>query len=101
MWTETTSEKGKVGSNKKIRMKYEWTRKIIEKTPSKKQKKNSTKQSEIAAGEQKTISEKWKFGSNKKLGLEWTMNGLGKPFKKNLMPKNKKNSRNQNETDAC
>ena len=31
----------------------------------------------------KTTSEKWKFSSNNKQGLEWTMNGLGKPFRKN------------------
>ena len=34
-----------------------------------------------AAFERKTTSEKWKFGSNKKLGLERTMNGLGKPLR--------------------
>ena len=30
----------------------------------------------------KTTSEKWKFVCNKKLGLELTMNGLGKQFRK-------------------
>ena len=40
-----------------------------------------------AACEQKTISEKWKFGSQKKLGLEWAINGLGKPFRKRPDPK--------------
>ena len=42
-----------------------------------------------------------KFGSNKKLGLEWTMNGLGKPFRKKSNPKNRKNSKNQSEISAC
>ena len=28
----------------------------------------------------KTTGEKWKLGSKKKLGIERTMNGLGKPF---------------------
>ena len=35
----------------------------------------------------KTTSEKWKFNSNKKLGLEWAVNWLGKPFRKNLIQK--------------
>ena len=30
----------------------------------------------------KNPSEKWKFNSNKKLGLEWAVNGLGKPVVK-------------------
>ena len=34
-----------------------------------------------------------KFGSNKKLGLEWTMHGLAKPFRKS----DPKNSKNQSE----
>ena len=41
----------------------------------------------------KIISEKWKFGSNKKLGLELTMNGLGKKFRKKTRSKNRKNSK--------
>ena len=41
------------------------------------------------------------FGSMKKLGLEWTMNGLGKPFRRNSDPKNRKNSKNQSEIVAC
>ena len=50
----------------------------------------------------KTISEKWKINSNKKLGLEWAVNGLGKPFRKKFDPKNrKKNSKNQSEIAAC
>ena len=40
--------------------------------------------------------------TNKKLGLEWTLNGLGKPFSKNFKPKNrKKNSKHQGEIAAC
>ena len=35
----------------------------------------------------KTTSEKWKFNSNKKQGLEWAVNGLGKPFRKKSDPK--------------
>ena len=38
----------------------------------------------------KTTSEKWKFGSYKKLGFEWTMNGLGQPFRKKIRSKNQK-----------
>ena len=33
----------------------------------------------------------------KKLALEWTMNGFGKPFRKMLFKKLKKNSKNQSE----
>ena len=48
-------------------------------------KKNQIKKSENRcqndACEQKTNKDKLKFGSNKKLGLELTMNGLGKPFR--------------------
>ena len=40
-----------------------------------------------------------KFGS-KKLGLEWTINGLKKPFRKKTEPKNR-NSKNQSEIAAC
>ena len=58
-------------------------------------------QCQNAACEQKTTSEKWKFGSNKKLGLERTMNGLGKPFRKKHDPKKRKNSKNQSEIAAC
>ena len=49
----------------------------------------------------KTTSEKWKFNSNKKLGIEWAVNGLGKPFRKKSDPKNRKNSKNQSEIAAC
>ena len=40
-----------------------------------------------------TASEKEKFGSNKKLGVEKTMNRLGKPFRKKCNPKNRKHSK--------
>ena len=43
---------------------------------------------------------KQKFGSKKKLGLELTMNGLGKPFKK-TNKKKRKNSKHQSEIAAC
>ena len=35
----------------------------------------------------KTASEKWNFNSNKNLGLEWAVNELGKPFRKNPIQK--------------
>ena len=35
----------------------------------------------------KTTSEKWKINSNKNLGLEWAVNGLGKPFRKKIRSK--------------
>ena len=37
----------------------------------------------------------------KKLGLEWAVNGLGKPFRKKSNPKNRKNSETQSEIAAC
>ena len=49
----------------------------------------------------KTTNEKWKFNSHKKIGLEWALNGLGKPFRKKSDPKNRKNSKNQSEIAAC
>ena len=49
----------------------------------------------------KGTSAKRKFNSDKKLGLEWAVNGLGKPFRKKSDPKNRKNSKNQSETAAC
>ena len=48
-----------------------------------------------------TTNEKWKINSHKKLGLEWALNGLGKPFRKKSDPKNRKNSKNQSEIAAC
>ena len=50
-------------------------------------KKKSENQCQNAACEQQTNGDKLKFGSNKKLGLEWTMNGLAKPFRKNPIQK--------------
>ena len=38
----------------------------------------------------KTTSEKENYGSNTKLGPEFTMNGLGKPFRKKSDPKKTK-----------
>ena len=65
------------------------------------QKLKTEKQSRNAACEQKTTSEKWKFESNKKkLGLECTMNGLGKPFRKNPIQKNE-NTKNHSEIATC
>ena len=49
----------------------------------------------------KSPSAKWKFNSNKKLGLEWAVNGLGKPVRKKSDPKNRENSKNQSEIAAC
>ena len=49
----------------------------------------------------KTTSEIWKFNPNKKIGLEWAVNGLEKPFRKKIDPKNCKNSKNQSEIAAC
>ena len=48
----------------------------------------------------KITSEKKKLGSNKKLGLERTMNGLGKTFRKKSDPKKQKNNKNQSEIAA-
>ena len=49
----------------------------------------------------KNTNEKWKFNSQKKLGLEWALNGLGKPFRKKSDPKNRKHCKNQSEIAAC
>ena len=38
--------------------------------------------------EQQTTIQKWKFDSNKRLGLECTINELGKLFRKKSDPKN-------------
>ena len=54
-------------------------------------RKNIINQNEIPICEQKkTTNEKWKSGSNTKLGLEQTMDGLGKPFRKKSDPRNLK-----------
>ena len=72
-------------------MDYEWIEKtIFKKIRSKNKKKKSKNQCQNAACDQKTTSEKWKFNSNKKLGLEWAVNGLGKPFRKKYDPENRK-----------
>ena len=42
-----------------------------------------------------------KYNSNKTLGLEWDVNGLGKPLRKKSDPKKRKNSKNQSEIVAC
>ena len=56
----------------------------------KKSHRKNVKKSENAACEQKSKSDKLKFGSNTKLGLEWTMNGLVKQFRKKSNPKDRK-----------
>ena len=48
----------------------------------------------------KPLARKGNLVETKKLGLELTMNGLGKPFRKND-PKNRKNRKNQSEIAAC
>ena len=64
----------------------------------KKFKKKTENQCQYTACEQNTTSEKRKFVSNKKkLGLERTINGLEKPFRKNPIPEIEKNSINQSE----
>ena len=54
---------------------------------------------------QKYILLKYTPGSrvvkNTRLGLEWAVNGLGKPFRNKSDPKNRKNSKNQSEIAAC
>ena len=61
---------------------------VIWQTISKKIRSKKWKKSENQACEKKTNTDKLKFGSNKKLGLEWTMNGLEKPYRKKPNPKN-------------
>ena len=80
-------------------MDYEWIEKTILKKSDQKNKKKPENQCQNAACKQK--NQKWKFNSNKKLGLEWAVNGLGKPLRKNSDPNNRKNSKNQSETAAC
>ena len=72
----------------------------FEKIRSKNKKKKQKINVKMPHVNKKTTSEKWKFNSNKKLGLEWAVNGLGKPFRKSD-PKNRKNSKNQSEIAAC
>ena len=49
----------------------------------------------------KTTSEKGKVGSNKNLGLEGSLNGLRKGFRKKNRPKKPKNNKKQREIAAC
>ena len=68
------------------RMDLKW----IEKTISKSDQKNQKKQKinvKMPHVNKKTTSEKWNFNSNKKLGLEWAVNGLGKPSRKKIHTK--------------
>ena len=53
------------------------------------------------AGQVLTYNPKNFHWLNRKLNLEWTINGLGKPFRKKSDPKNWKNSKNQSEIAAC
>ena len=70
-------------------MDYEWIEKtILKKIRSKNKKKKQKINVKMPHVNKKTTSEKWKFISNKKLGLEWAVNGLGKPFRKKSDPKN-------------
>ena len=81
------------------RMDYEWIEKtIFKKSDQKNKKKINAKMPHV---NKKTTSEKWKFNSNKKRGLEWAVNGLGKPFRKTPIQKLEKNSKNQSEIAAC
>ena len=80
-------------------MDYEWIDKTIFKKSDKKIRKKKTKTMSKCRMLTKKTSEKWKF--NSKLGLEWAVNGLGKPFRKKSDPKNRKNSKNQSEIAAC
>ena len=83
-------------------MDYEWIEKtILKKSDQKIRKKKQKINVKMPHVNKKTTSEKWKFNSNKKLGLEWAVNGLGKPFRKKSDPKNRKNSKNQSEIAAC
>ena len=83
-------------------MDYEWIEKtILKKSDQKIRKKKQKINVKMPHVNKKTTSEKLKFNSNKKLGLEWAVNGLGKPFRKKSDPKNRKNSKNQSEIAAC
>ena len=82
-------------------MDYEWIDKTILKKSDQKKEKKQKINVKMPHVNKKTTSEKWKFNSNKKLGLEWAVNGLGKPFRKKSDPKNRKNSKNQSEIAAC
>ena len=72
-------------------MDYEWIEKTIFKKNLNKNIRNKQKINvKMQHVNKKTSSEKLKFNSNKKLGLEWAVNGLGKPFRKKSDPKNQK-----------
>ena len=49
----------------------------------------------------KPLARKEYLIQTKKLGLEWAVNGLGKPFRKNPIQKIEKKCKNQSETAAC
>ena len=73
------------------RMNCEWIEQPFFKKSEQKNKNQTENQRQNAACEQKkTTSEKRKFKSNKKLGLEWAVNGLGKPFRKKIRSKKSK-----------
>ena len=83
-------------------MDYELIEKTILKKKQNKKIRNKQKiKVKMPHVNKKTTGEKWKINSNKKLGLEWAVNGLGKPFRKKSDPKNRKNSKNQSEIAAC
>ena len=63
--------------------------------------KNHDDEIKNIAGQVLTYNSKNFHWLNKKLDLERTMNGLGKPFRKESDPKNRKNRKNQSEIAAC
>ena len=73
------------------RMDYEWIEKtILKKSDQKIRKKKQKINVKMPHVNKKTTSEKGKFNSNKKLGIEWAVNGLGKPFRKKIRSKKSK-----------
>ena len=62
--------------------------------------KASDDETKNIAGQVLTYNSKNSHWLNKKLDLAWTMNGLGKPFRKSD-PKNRKKSKNQSEIATC
>ena len=82
-------------------MDYEWIEKTIFKKIRSKNKKKPEKQCQNAACEKKPLARNENLIQTKKLGLEWTISGLEKPFRKKSDPKNWKNSKNQSEIAAC
>ena len=68
----------------------------------KRQTKNrSSEKSHKKKTDRTNIIAKLRLRAIKKLGLEWAVNGLGKPVRKKSHPKNRKNSINQSEIAAC